>query len=332
MNTGMSAHPHPAGHGFRDPVFALDALVIGETMALLIADQPGPLAAVEHFSKRLAGADTNVAIGLARLGFKVGWISRVGADSFGDYVRAAVQAEGVDVSQVETDPERRTGLMLKARAPEGQDPAIEYHRRGSAASALTRSHAAPDYVRRARHYHATGILPALSPACAELVEHTMQTVRGAGRSVSFDPNLRPRLWPDAATMRDTLNRLALHADWVLPGLEEGRVLTGFDTPPDIAAFYLDRGALAVVVKLGEQGAYVRTADGASATVPGVVVPRVVDTVGAGDGFAVGIVSARLEGLDWTRALARGNWIAAQAIQVIGDMDGLPRREALPAGL
>jgi sugar/nucleoside kinase (ribokinase family) len=332
VNAVAAPGQHPVQHGIRDPAYALDALVIGETMALLIADQPGPLAQVEHFTKRLAGADTNVAIGLARLGFRVGWISRLGADSFGTYVRAAVQAEGVDVSQVVTDPERRTGLMLKARAAEGQDPAIEYHRRGSAASELNRAHASADYVLSARHHHATGILPALSPACAELVEHTMQTLRGAGRSVSFDPNLRPRLWPDAATMRATLNRLARHADWVLPGLEEGRLLTGCDTPQDIAAFYLDRGAQAVVVKLGEQGAYVRTAEGESLSVPGVAVARVVDTVGAGDGFAVGIVSARLEGLGWPHALVRANWIAAQAIQVIGDMDGLPHREALPAGL
>lgn len=310
----------------------LDALVIGETMVLLIADEPGPLSQVEHFTKRLAGADTNVAIGLARLGLRVGWISRVGADSFGDHVRAAVAAEGVDVSRVEVDAERRTGLMLKARAAEGQDPAIEYHRRGSAASALGPSHADAAYLSRARHYHATGILPALSPACAELVEQAMRTLRGAGRTVSFDPNLRPSLWRDEATMRDTLNRLARQAHWVMPGLAEGRLLTGREAPADIAAFYLDQGAEAVVIKLGPEGAYVRTADGESATVPGVQVPRVVDTVGAGDGFAVGLVSARLEGRSWRDALARGNWIAAQAIQVLGDMDGLPLRAALPAGL
>ena len=301
----------------RAPDCPLDVLTMGETMAMLVADQ--------------AGADTNVAIGLARLGFRVGWISRLGADSFGDYVRFAVQSEGVDVSHVETDPDRGTGFMLKARAVEGQDPLVEYHRRGSAASALGLAHFDRDYVMGARHFHATGITPALSPACAELVGHTLQQMRAAGRSLSFDPNLRPRLWPDESTMRATLNRLAEHAHWVLPGLAEGRLLTGHDSPYDIAGFYLDRGATAVVVKLGEQGAYVRTADEAC-TVPGVAVARVVDTVGAGDGFAVGLVSARLEGLSWRRALARGNWVAAQAIQVIGDMDGLPRREALPSGL
>jgi sugar/nucleoside kinase (ribokinase family) len=309
----------------------LDVLSIGETMALFVADAPGPLAHAQHFSKRLAGADTNVAIGLARLGLRVGWISRLGADSFGDYVRAAVESEGIDMSRVETDPGRSTGFMLKARSVEGRDPAIEYHRRGSAASQLGPQHFDAAWVLQARHVHATGITPALSPAACELVALAMRTFRASGRSVSFDPNLRPSLWPDTATMRETLNTLSAHADWVLPGIEEGRLLTGRDTPEAIAAFYLERGARAVVVKLGAAGAHVCTAEGVSLHVPGEGVPVVIDTVGAGDAFAVGIISARLEGRDWPDAVRRANWIAACALQVIGDMEGLPLRQALPAG-
>lgn len=308
----------------------LDVLSIGETMALLVAQEPGPLAQVQHFSKRLAGADTNVAIGLARLGFRVGWISRLGADSFGTYVRQTVEAEGVDTSQVEVDPQRSTGFMLKSRGVDGADPAIEYYRRGSAASQLAPEHLKPDYALRARHLHTTGITPALSSAACELVAHAMQTMRSAGRSVSFDPNLRPSLWPDTATMRDTLSALARHADWVLPGLSEGELLTGQKTPADIAAWYLDCGARAVVIKLGAEGAYFRTASGESGHVPGVHVPRVIDTVGAGDAFAVGVVSGQLEGLRWTQSVQRANWIASRALQVIGDMEGLPRRNELPA--
>ena len=187
-----------------------------------------------------------------------------------------------------------------------------------------------DYALRARHVHTTGITPALSPAARELVAHAMQTLRAAGRSVSFDPNLRPSLWPDTATMRDTLNDLARHADWVLPGIDEGKLLTGQNTPADIAAWYLDRGAKAVVIKQGAQGAYFRTAAGEQGLVPGVPVPVVVDTVGAGDAFAVGIISAQLEGLSWQRALRRANWIASRALQVVGDMEGLPTRAELMA--
>lgn len=308
----------------------LDVLSMGETMALLVAQEPGPLAQVQSFSKRIAGADTNVAIGLARLGFKVGWVSRLGADSFGSYVRKTIEAEGVDTSQAEVDRQRSTGFMLKSRSLDGSDPAIEYYRRGSAASQLSVAHLKTDYALRARHVHATGITPALSPAARELVAHAMQTLRAAGRSVSFDPNLRPSLWPDTATMRDTLNDLARHADWVLPGIDEGRLLTGQNTPADIAAWYLDRGAKAVVIKQGAEGAYFRTASGEHGQVPGVSVPVVVDTVGAGDAFAVGVISAQLEGLGWPQALRRATWIASRALQVVGDMEGLPTRAELNA--
>lgn len=308
----------------------LDVLSMGETMALLVAQEPGPLAEVQGFIKRIAGADTNVAIGLARLGFKVGWVSRLGADSFGSYVRKTVEAEGVDTSQVEIDPQRSTGFMLKSRSVDGSDPSIEYYRRGSAASQLSVAHLKTDYALRARHVHTTGITPALSPAARELVAHAMQTLRAAGRSVSFDPNLRPSLWPDTATMRDTLNDLARHADWVLPGIDEGRLLTGQTTPADIADWYLDRGAKVVVIKQGAEGAYFRTATGEQGLVPGVPVPVVVDTVGAGDAFAVGIISAQLEGLGWPQAVRRANWIASRALQVVGDMEGLPTRAELIA--
>ncbi len=111
------------------------------------------------------------------------------------------------------------------------------------------------------------------------------------------------------------------------GLEEGRLLSGWQEPADIAAFYLDMGVDAVAIKLGPSGAYYRDAHG-EGLVPGVPVATVVDTVGAGDGFAVGVVSALLEGLPLPDAVARGNWIGSRAVQVRGDMEGLPKRSQL----
>lgn len=309
----------------------LDVITLGETMVAFAAHEPGPLAQAQTFSKIAAGAETNVGVGLARLGLKVGWLSRLGRDSFGDYVRAAVSGEGVDCSAVVEDPTRPTGFMLKSRALEGADPTVEYYRRGSAASALSIADFDEARFRAARHLHVTGITPALSAGAAELIEHAMRFMRAQGRTISFDPNLRPKLWPSREAMAEHLNRLAGLADWVLPGLAEGRTLTGLQTPQEIAGFYLDRGARAVVLKLGPQGAYWRTAEG-EGEVAGVKVEHVVDTVGAGDAFAVGVISGRLEGLAWPAVLARANWIGAQAVQVVGDMEGLPRRAQLPAGM
>lgn len=309
----------------------LDVITVGETMVSFAADQPGPLADAASFTAIVGGAETNVGVGLARLGLRVAWVSRLGADSFAQRIRATLAAEGVDCRAVVEDPTRPTGFMLKSRALAGADPVVEYFRRGSAASALSPADFDEHLFLSARHLHVTGITPALSPSCAELVEHAMKTMRAAGRTVSFDPNLRPRLWPGREAMAAHLNRLAGLADWVLPGIAEGRTLTGLETPEAIAAFYRERGAAAVVVKLGAEGAYWCEA-GSEGHVPGVRVEHVVDTVGAGDAFAVGVISGRLEGLSWPATLARANWIGAQAIQVVGDIEGLPRRDALPAGL
>ncbi|MFS1286403.1 sugar kinase [Pseudomonas piscis] len=306
----------------------IDILSFGETMAMFVAEHSGDLAQVEHFHKRIAGADSNVAIGLSRLGFKVAWLSRVGNDSLGRFVLDTLKAEGLDCRFVRCDPLHPTGFQLKSREETGDDPRVEYFRRGSAASHLNISDVAPALL-RARHLHATGIPPALSDATRELTHYLMRTQRTAGHSVSFDPNLRPSLWASEALMIREINRLAALAHWVLPGLGEGRLLTGYEDPADIAAFYLDQGAEAVVIKLGAHGAYYRTQLDAG-FVDAVPVPQVVDTVGAGDAFAVGLVSALLESCGMAEAVQRANWTGSRAVQSRGDMEGLPYRHELPA--
>lgn len=305
----------------------LDVVTFGEAMALFVADRPGRLEDAESFLRRTAGAETNVAIGLARLGLSVGWASRLGTDSLGRFLIREIAREGVDCSHVVCDPAQRTGFMFKTRSDGVGDPQIEYFRKGSAASLFRPQDIDTDWLESARHLHVTGIFPALSADCLATTERSMALMRAAGRSLSFDPNLRPALWLSPATMRDTINALAARADWVLPGLDEGRQLTGADDAPGIARFYLTRGASLVVVKLGAQGAYWATRDG-DGHVPAAPVAKVVDTVGAGDGFAVGLISARLEGLDIPRAVARGAWIGARAVQVLGDTEGLPTRDEL----
>lgn len=305
-----------------------DVLCFGETMAMFVAEQAGDLASVGQFGKRIAGADSNVAIGLARLGFKVRWLSRVGDDSLGRFVLDSLRREGLDCSAVEVDASYPTGFQLKARCDDGSDPAVEYFRRGSAASRLSPALIRPGWL-QARHLHATGIPLALSAGCRALSHALVDGMRDGGRSISFDPNLRPSLWPDQGSMVREINALAAKADWVLPGLEEGRLLTGQHTPADIAAFYLDLGVTRVVIKLGEAGAYFRSAEGEGLVAP-VPVSRVVDTVGAGDAFAVGVLSALLEGRPMAEAVARGNWCGSRAVQSRGDMEGLPLRHELEA--
>ena len=206
---------------------------------------------------------------------------------------------------------------------------IEYHRKDSAASQLRAGDVDWPWFAQARHLHTTGIYPALTPNTWEVTQSAMERMRANGKSVSFDPNLRPALWASTDQMRASINALAAKADWVLPGLEEGKLLTGKDTPADIAAFYRAQGAQCVVVKLGDAGAYFES-DAGAGLVPAFPVAQIVDTVGAGDAFAVGVISGLLEKLPLQKAVQRAAWMGARAIQVRGDCEGLPSREDLIA--
>jgi 2-dehydro-3-deoxygluconokinase len=189
------------------------------------------------------------------------------------------------------------------------------------------------WLLRARHLHVTGVFPAISASCLAVTQRAIDVMRGAGRSISFDPNLRPTLWASQALMRETLNALAVRCDWMLPGIEEGFILTGSRDPAAIARFYRERGVARVVVKLGSDGAYYDDRDAGCGHVPAFQVAKVVDTVGAGDGFAVGVLSALLAGRGIADAARRGAWVGARAVQVIGDTEGLPTRVQLEeAGL
>jgi sugar/nucleoside kinase (ribokinase family) len=308
----------------------VDVVTLGEAMTLFVAETPGPLDGVMQFSKRTAGAETNVAIGLARLGFKVGWQSRLGDDSMARYLLAAIGGEGVDCSRVASVVGERTAFMFKGRVEDGSDPPIEYQRQGSAASQFGPEHLDETQIAAARHLHVSGVFPALSASTLAATRRAMAVARAHGKTIGFDPNLRPTLWPSREAMRETINSLAAHADWVLPGLEEGRLLTGRDTPEAIARFYRERGAKRVVVKLGAEGAHFDDADAGTGRVSAFPVAEVIDTVGAGDGFMVGVTSALLEGRSLAAAARRGAWIGARCVQVRGDTEGLPTRAQLDA--
>ena len=303
-------------------------LLIGEPIALLIAETVGPLEEVERFTRKLAGAEVNVCFGLARLGHDVKFITRLGKDPFGYYTKTTLEQEGISTELVTFDDEFLTGSMLKGKVLEG-DPPIAFYCKGSAASKI-----APELIDNIDLtgldlVHVTGVLPAISVTCRLATKRLMERAREAGIMLSFDPNLRPTLWGDEDLMIKEINELAKLADIVLPGLEEGLTLTGSDDPAKIADFYQNLGAKQVVVKLGAKGAYMR--DGSkSQLIPGFEVKNIVDTVGAGDGFATGIVSGIVEGLPFADAVVRGNAIGAIQIGHISDNEALPTREELHA--
>jgi 2-dehydro-3-deoxygluconokinase len=308
----------------------LDVITFGEAMTLFIANEPGPLHKIKHFTRELAGAETNVAIGLARLGFRSGWASKVGDDAFGRFIIERLQEEHVDIGNVGIEESSSTGFQLKSKVNQG-DPDVEYFRKNSAASRLCKGDFNEDYFQSAAHLHMTGIPLAISLQVREYADHALKFMRSLKKAVTFDPNLRPSLWNSEDEMITVINKAAFATNYVMPGIREGEILTGYKDPKDIASFYLDRGVEWVIIKLGEEGAYYQS-ESESGIVSGFKVPEVIDTVGAGDGFAVGIISGLLNGLPIEDAVTRGNAIGAMALQSPGDNDGYPTMPQLKAFL
>ncbi|HEY65316.1 MAG TPA: sugar kinase [Caldilineae bacterium] len=297
-----------------------ELITLGETMILFSPEADGPLRYVDRFQRRAAGAESNVAIAVTRLGHSAGWISRLGDDEFGRYILMSLRGEGVDVSQVRMDPDHPTGVMFRERGLMGRVEVI-YYRRGSAASHLGPDDLDVAYFRSARLLHLTGITPALSASCREAVYRAIELARGAGLTISFDPNLRLKLW-SLEEARVVLRDLTARADMVLVGLEEGEAIFDCQGEEAVASAILAKGPRAAVVKLGTRGAYLRTAE-AELRVPAYQVPRVVDPVGAGDGFDAGVLAGWLKGWPWEDCLRLGALVGALAVTVPGDVEGYP---------
>jgi 2-dehydro-3-deoxygluconokinase len=301
----------------------VDVLSLGEMMVMLVATEPGPMRGIELFRKHVAGSEANVAIGLARLGHQAGWISRLGDDEFGIFIRNFLRGEGVDVSHVIFDPLHPTGIAFKERRELGARRVL-YYRRGSAASQLTPDDLKPSYFEGIRYFQVSGINSALSNSCHDTVLAAIDLAHQAGALVSFDPNVRLRLW-DAETCRRTLRSVIRHCDIVLPGSDEAELLTGESDPLVAAKALRDLGPRLAIVKLGAQGAMAIDDDGV-VQAPALKLERIVDPVGAGDGFAAGFLSGQLRGWTITESLRLGNVVGASAMSVSGDVEGLPTWE------
>ena len=301
---------------------APEVITFGEAMAMFVAATPGSLDEVTHYSRSLAGAETNVATGLARLGHGAGWIGRVGDDPFGRFIHTALSSTGIDTQHVSIDRQAPTGFQIKSHAG-GGDPEVVYFRKNSAGSRLEWDPALESYIGGARHLHVTGIPLALSETTREFAFRAVHVAREHGVTVSFDTNLRPVLWPSTQEMIDVTHQMVRLAHLVLPGVSEGQVLLGTKDPVEIAQTYLDMGASTVVVKDGGNGATLLTR--AEMLHRKVFPVQVVDTVGAGDGFAAGYISGTLDELTPRGCLRRAAAVGAMATTSPGDRDGLPTK-------
>lgn len=298
----------------------LDVFTLGETMVLFQSEQMLPLEYIHQFPKRIGGAESNVAIGLSRLGHSVGWFSKLGNDPFGRYIFKYVRGEGVDTSSCIFTEKAPTGLIFKEQlSPE--DVNVYYYRKGSSASLMEPDDLNETYIAQAKVLHITGITPALSESSYETVMKAIEIAKKHKMMIVFDPNIRLKLWSKEQAKK-VCNEIAAHADVILPGLDEGQLMTGKAEVEEVATALIGNSEKTIVIKLGSKGAYFQTKD-EKGYVEGFPVRQVVDPVGAGDGFAAGIISGILRKEPLELAIKRANAIGAMVVQVNGDVEGLP---------
>ncbi|MGB3262049.1 sugar kinase [Paenisporosarcina sp.] len=304
-----------------------ELVTIGETMVLLEPVTDGPLQYVHQFNKKIGGAESNVAIGVTRLGHSAGFMSQVGDEELGKFIVSSIRGEGVDTSRVKFNDEYNTGLYIKERIREGSNQ-VYYYRKGSAASEMTKEDIDWEYLKHAKVIHLTGITPFLSDSCEDMIYAVVDFAKENNILLSFDPNLRYKLMTKKPNAKDIILKIAKQADIVMPGIDEAEYLLGTKDYEEIAEYFLNQGVSKVVIKNGEIGTYYASKNGEAGFIPSFKVDRVVDPIGAGDGFAAGLLSGLMEEKSLEDSVIMGATIGAMVVTVNGDIEGLPQRRAL----
>ena len=297
-----------------------ELVTLGETMAVFAPTANEPLRYATHYRIRIAGAESNLAIGLQKLGHSAGWISRLGEDEFGHFILNQIRAEGVDTSRVVFDGQHRSGVMFK-EINAISETKVFYYREGSAASFLSPADIDPDYIAAAKILHITGITPVLSESCSLAVQKAIAIARQNQVLISFDPNIRLKLW-NGRDYTPLMLEILKQADIISLGVGEARILLQTDAIHEIfeQLFKLDRLTY-LAVKDGPNGAWVGTKD-AIHQIPPTKWKR-IDAVGAGDAFNAGFLAGILEGLPLETCGTMGSIMGGLATQTAGDTEGLP---------
>ncbi|MFD2261687.1 sugar kinase [Lacibacterium aquatile] len=301
----------------------LEILGLGEAMVEFNAAR----GEAGQFLQGFGGDTSNTVIAASRQGATTGYLSAVGNDVFGGMLLDLWQAEGVSHKAVEISETAPTGIYFVTHGPNGHE--FTYYRAGSAAAALQADKLPRTAIEAAQILHLSGISLAISAEACDAALAAIAIAKKARRLVSFDTNLRLKLWPlDRA--RAMIHAVAAKADILLPSVDEARTLTGLIQPEEIADFYLGLGCPLVVMKLGKEGALVSDASGKD-RIAGLPV-QAVDATGAGDTFDGAFLAEYLRTKDARKAARYGNAAAALSTQGYGAVAPIPRREEVEAFL
>lgn len=306
-----------------------DVITLGDAMISFSPNATGPLKFVHSFERRVGGAELNVAIGCSRLGLKTGWISRLGKDEFGQHIQTFARGEGVDVSETKLVDGYATSLNFKEIMANGAGRTL-YYRNPSPTETLKPEDLQPNYFQQAKILHLTGIYPAVAPGNMAVTKQAIKLAKENGVKVAFDPNIRLRLWSKEEA-RLALYPLLQEVDILLTGDEEMEIILGTSDSAEIIAEATKLGIELVAIKRGENGS-VGSYQGKVIEAAPVPAAKVVDTVGAGDGFDAGLLYGYLQGWPLERMLAFANTIGSMVVSIVGDNEGLPYLEEVQAQL
>lgn len=294
-----------------------DIIALGEPMAEFAEETDG------RFHQRVAGDTMNAAVSAVRQGASVGYMTALGSDRFGDRIIEKLSEEGVDTTGVMRNLSAPTGLYFITYGPDGHE--FSYYRHGSAASLMRADEVNAEVLQTCRIFHVSGISQAISTTARDTVLAAMTLVHEAGGLVSYDTNLRLKLW-DLDTARNTIHNALTLANVALPGLDDAEQLTGKSDPDAIADFYLGLGPRIVALTMGKDGVLVATPDRRE-RIPTFPVDA-IDASGAGDCFDGAFLAEFLATDDPFRAARYAAAAAALSTQGHGALDPIPKRSTV----
>jgi len=302
-----------------------EIVALGEPLLEFNAMESGPLDKVDKYEVGWGGDTSNFAVAVSRLGRKVGYVCRIGDDDFGQTFINLWKSESIDTKYIIKEKDSFTGIYFISR--HGESHQFAYYRKDSAASHLSPEDIPTDYIANARIFHTSGISQAISESACEAVFYAIEVARKADVLVSYDPNLRLKLW-DEDRARDIVMETISMSDFVFPSLDDAIYLSGLEDSYAILEYFLEKGPKVVALKLGEKGVLLGTGNQIFQIKPFQV--DVVDTTGAGDAFDGGFVSAYLQGYQLKECAKYANIAAALTTTGCGAVKPIPTKEKVDA--
>lgn len=301
----------------------LDVVTIGDGMITMVPMSKGPLRFSNTFERKIGGAELNFAIGCSRLGLKTGWISKLGNDEFGKYILYCARGEGVDTTEVELVEGYPTSVYFREILGDGSGRSY-YYREKSPTVTMKEQDLKDEYFQKAKLLHITGVYPSISNHNSNIIKKAVQVAKKNGLLVSFDPNIRLKMWTKEEARSYILDILP-DVDILLTGEEESEIILGKNSIHNYISKFHEYGISQVVIKQGADGCIGSNGKNIYSCPP--IKPRaVVDTVGAGDGFDAGFISSFLRNTSFEKALQFANAVGSLVVSVNGDNEGLPYLE------